>query len=273
MKRIPLVKRIPIAFKNHRKELRDIWESYCLIETYMSIMHDRVKDGIEPTLSLKLIFGCDTKLYSKTDTYGALSSLRIKRNPRHTLIEAIAAFENYHSDLMSMVYRGYPNRLRGQQLSHQESPERTTKLLDVILLSDDKDEMISKLIEEKVRNIFYGSPADFFIKDKGKLGFEDFFEEPAVKPVIDTFIEATARRNLIMHNGGKVDRKYLREVENSQFRLGQIIPVSDEYLRRVIGDLECLSAAATNLVVKHVCKGTATGKLLDSLKKFQSRIK
>lgn len=272
MSKVPLYKRIHVAFKNHRKDLRDTWESFCLIDTYMPPVHGRVKRGDEAPLSLKLIFAPHTKQYSKEDTYGALSSLLSKRNPRRTLIDALISTENYLSDLVSTVYNEYPGRLGGKSSGEVESPTETQKMLDVILSSADKSEMIARIIEEKVRSIFYGNPADFFLKDKAKLGFGDFFKTPKVKPLVDSFVEATARRNIIVHNGGKVDRKYLREVQNPQFRLGQVVPISAEYLRTTIGDLECVSAAATNLVITQVCKKSARGKLMTSLKKFNTRV-
>jgi hypothetical protein len=272
MKRTPLYKRIHTAFKKYRKDLRDTWESFYLINSYMLPVHDRVKAGKEATLRLKLVFGPDTKEYSKEDTYGALASLLLKRNPRRTLIDAMSSTENYLSDLAAMVYREYPGRLGGQSVVQTDSPAQFEKMLSLILSSADKGEMIERLVEERVREIFYGNPADFFLKDKAKLGFGDFFKDAKIKPLLDSFVEATSRRNIVVHNAGRVDRKYMREVKNTQFRLGQAVSIPGDYLRATIANLECLAAAATNLVITQVCQESAKGKLGDSLKKFNARI-
>jgi hypothetical protein len=150
---------------------------------------------------------------------------------------------------MTRVLRDFPGRLAtGAQI---EQGTRELKLLEIIVNSSDKAEMIEKLIEERVRALFYGQPSDFFLKDKSKLGFGDYFSK-SYPTVIERYSEIAARRNLIIHNDGRVDRKYLREVPTTSLKLGQKAPVDQEYLRRSLLTLHGLSATAGVLVCERI---------------------
>lgn len=107
--------------------------------------------------------------------------------------------------------------------------------------------MLERVIEEKVRSLFYGAPSDFFVKDKAKLGFGDHFSKHFAGAIAQ-YAEITARRNVLIHNDGRVDRKYLREVPGIALTLGQKVDVDAEYLRSTLTTLRGLCAHAGVLV-------------------------
>jgi hypothetical protein len=144
------------------------------------------------------------------------------------------------------------------------SEKEETKLVNLILDSSDKEEIISRIIEEKVRGIFYGNPVDFFIKPKTKLRFDKYFETKCQLQLAQ-YTEITARRNVIAHNSGRVDRKYLREVASTQLKLNQAVPLSSAYLKDSIGLLLCLAARATELVLIGHYRSHAAGQLRSRL--------
>ena len=109
--------------------------------------------------------------------------------------------------------------------------------------------MITKIAEEKIRGIFYGKPSDFFTKDKAKIGIDKNIES-YYKSAIENYQEIIARRNIITHNNGKVDRKYLREVKNSSFKLGEKIKIDKEYLKHSIKILHGLASIVTKQVIE-----------------------
>lgn len=133
--------------------------------------------------------------------------------------------------------------------------------------------MISKIAEEKIRGIFYGKPTDFFTKDKARIGIDKNINT-YFKSAIEHYQEILARRNAFTHNGGKVDRKYLREVKSSTFKIGDRPRVDKTYLKQSIQVLHGLSSVATkqaleaNYAVSHIKQ-----KLADYILRFEKNWK
>jgi hypothetical protein len=95
-KPIPPYKRLHLHFKSFRKEIRDIWESYNLIDYYMTAIHQKVQNAEIETFSMPyLLEPHHSKQYSRKNTYGAISHIQRKANPRRTLTETVSTFEDY----------------------------------------------------------------------------------------------------------------------------------------------------------------------------------
>lgn len=244
------------SFKTYEKEIRDIWESYCVVTFYMPKVHDLVKSGELPPLTLTDL-GDNTRVRNEKDTYGAIHHMRVKAYPRRTLVEAVSAFEEFLSFLVQTVYSDHPGKLIN---NNPPSEKEEQKLLELVINSADRDEILEKIIEEKVRGIFYGKPSDFFLKSKVKLDFGDYFSSNCTTQ-IEQYEEITARRNLVIHNGGRVDRKYLREVKGSALKLGQVATLNPEYLANSLSLLRSLAAVAAAVVVVRVYSGDIRGIL------------
>ena len=260
---IPSNIKIQIKFKAYEKSMRDVWESYNLVQHYMGLSKDEVKKGNFNGLPSPSLWGNNVKIIKKDDTYGAISHLRDKSNPRRTLINAVAIFENYLSILTTIVFEDFPGKL----ISHENSKNEDgyQKLLKNIVESIDKNEIVKRIVEEKVRSIFYGKPSSYFRNIK--LEFGNHFTSN-FKDELEIYEEITARRNIIIHNNGKVDRKYLREIKGSGFKLGQTVPIDSEYLRNAIMLLLGLSAEATGVVLRKVYKSDVRGVVLKIERKF-----
>ena len=136
---------------------------------------------------------------------------------------------------------------------------------------DTKEEMISKIIEEKLRSIFYGNPLDIFEKDKVQLSFGKYFTDN-YQHVLDEYKEITATRNVIIHNNGKVDRKYLREVVGTSYNLRNRIILERQYLKKTLSILEGLAAISSKLVVENIYNGIPRSKLENSIKSFKNGV-
>ena len=136
------------------------------------------------------------------------------------------------------------------------------KFMQVILDSSTKEEIIDKLIEERIRGIFYGNPIDFFEKDKAKLGFGTVFKDNYPNAMIH-YAEVINRRNINIHNEGKVDRKYIRET-GSTFRLGTKPKIDEAYLSSAILLLSGIAATSTKLVLERVFASTKHHKFIGS---------
>src|SRR5215211_4699378 len=109
---VPTPVKIQLAFRIYRKEMRDIWESYNLINFYMSEIHTLVKSGDIRLLTLPSLITSDKRTYSSQDTFGAIDHMRSKANPRRSLVDAVATFEDFPFEdflahLVYLTYRDY----------------------------------------------------------------------------------------------------------------------------------------------------------------------
>ncbi len=84
------------------------------------------------------------------------------------------------------------------------------KYLNLILDSDTKEEIFSKIIEDKLRSYLYGNPIEVLEKDKIKLAFKTHFKAN-YQHILDEYKEITARRNIVVHNNGRIDENILEK--------------------------------------------------------------
>ncbi len=253
-------------FRVYDKTISDIWEAFQFHRFYLPILHGLIKKGKAPALSIPSLGNLTIKVQKPNDTLGAISHITTQVSPQRSLIAAVSQSEAFLQYLVVRVLRDHPGRLVNQQA---EQGNRETKLLEIVVGSADKWEMLDKIIEERVRSLFYGAPTDFFLKDKAKLGFGDHFAT-SCQMSVDRFAEVTARRNLLIHNDGRVDRKYLREVPGTNLTLGQKVIVDEAYLQKACLDLRGLCATAGMLVCERVYKNkVAAGKMLERHNTFK----
>lgn len=262
------VSRLHVRYKGFQKAQRDIWESFCIVDFYVPRIKLAIKKGSLPPLDIDRIWNETSRTLDKNDTYGALSSLMEKGNYRRTLLETVLIFEDYMSDLISAVYLDYPKKLLSTATNETESDNTAgyQKLLRLVLEVDDRDEIIDRLVEEKVRGIFYGNPIDVFMKDKARMGFDTYFKDTH-QAEIGKYKIIVAARNLVAHNNGKIDRKFIREADSSAVQ-GKKFVITREFLKESTFILSLLAAHATRLVIENVYKGKPAGNLGSALAKF-----
>ena len=260
-------------FGRFKKTMYDTWEAHVFVGFYSPHLHERVKDGSLPAFRISQIASTNPKTLSKNSTFGTIAHITSVVSPRATFLTCVAVFEQFHSDLCTRVFHDYPMKMK-TGVDDQEQSERQHKLLDIILTSTDKDEMLQRIIEERARGIFYGNPIDFFIFDKGKLEFGSTFKTD-YSDSMTRLAEVIARRNVYVHNDSRVDRKYLREVKGSSAKLGEKLDLPDEYLRPALDLMVCITAVSAQLVCERIYKYPSTGTLAKYYKRarcnFQNR--
>lgn len=264
------IAKIHILMKNYRKKLRHIWEEYSFIEYYAPYLHENIKNGTLPPYEFEPFL--NNRQLRKTTKRTSLSALdQVLKNSikNRVLLDSIGIFEDYICNLAEIVYTDYPEKLKNNNKGQTEKEEQ--KYINFIMDSDTKEEMISKIIEEKLRSIFYGNPLDIFEKDKVKLSFGKYFTDN-YQHVLDEYKEITATRNVIIHNNGKVDRKYLREVVGTSYNLRNRIILERQYLKKTLSILEGLAAISSKLVVENIYNGIPRGKLENSIKSFKNGV-
>lgn len=255
----------PIAvdsiFSELNRGLNDIWADYITNKFYLDKVHKLVKEDQLPRVEiLKLVRNPKPITQSKKTVFGIIDRIKKSRIGYNAFIDTVSQFEKFMSNLVFKVYMDHPGKLRGlAKDSDDETEGRSSKLLALILESDDRYEMINKLAEEKVRGIFYGNPLGLFVSDKARLEFGNYFKENHIYS-LKIFKEATARRNIIIHNKARVDRKYVSEVSGTDLRLGQKVQIDEEYLRSCMLALKDIAAAAANQVSTSIYKVPLHGK-------------
>ena len=265
------VKKIHSSFGLYRKQLRHIWEEYSFVEYYAPHLHSQIKSGsVSPFEFVPFLANDqDVRRMSKDKAISMIGQVLHNSIKHRVLLDAIGAFEDYLCIMVEIVYVDFPNKLKSKQGGLEQ--ERDEKLINIIVDSLDRDEIILRIIEEKLRALFYGNPVDFFEKDKAKLEFGSHFKDK-YSFLLGEYAEITARRNIIVHNSGRVDRKYLREIKSSHYNLGNKIILDKTYLKRSLCVLEGLAAEATFLIINNIYKETVQGKLSLSLQAFRSGV-
>lgn len=79
--------------------------------------------------------------------------------------------------------------------------------------------------------------------------------------------KVVAMRNIVAHNNGRIDRKYIREADAGA-DLGKKIIIEKDFLKKAIYVLSKLAAHATRLVVENVYKENIGGNLGQAIKAF-----
>lgn len=248
IQQVPTYKKISIEFKHYRRDVRHVWEVYCFMMQYIPEITKLIKKKELDIWKFPEISTKNTEIRGISEIGGMAHHIIHKANPRRAIIDAVALFEGFCSKIASIIYKDYPNILIGSENDIQHTHEE--KVLKTLINSDSKEEALEKIAEEKIRSIFYGNPVDFFLKDKARLGFGKYFREN-LGDEIEQYRELVARRNIYIHNNGRVDRKYLREVTNSTFQHNNIAKIDDEYLSSSILLLQDLGCVVAYLVCQN----------------------
>ena len=172
--------------------------------------------------------------------------------PVSVLLSALGLFEALMSDVAKLAYLSNPIRFLGKESKGAGGLElvgerENEKLLNILLASLTREDAIEAYVEEYLRGKFYGNPSDLF--NKNVLGF-DLHKSIAVtcKVELDLFKEITARRNIIVHNRGRVDKKYVREVPGTPFKPAESVNVDSAYLFACLKVLDVLAVNYVNSV-------------------------
>jgi len=233
-------------YKAYCADIFEAFEDYTFQEFYLPEIHKQLKKETIPLMDFESVYPSNNTPFRKKLVYGVIDRQRRKIIARQTLLTAVSVTEDFLQKVAFRVYRDYEYKLE----TSMETPEQQSKLLKIIINSSDKTEIIGRIAEEKIRGIFYGNPVDFFEKDKARIGLNTYFKDN-YPLALEEYKEVIAMRNILTHNNGKVDRKYIREVNNSTFSLGDTVTISKTYLKDSIFLLHGLSTIVVEQVIKN----------------------
>lgn len=150
---------------------------------------------------------------------------------RSSVVMLISYFDFLISDLVHCYHRMYPESLGNKEL---------TISLDDLKVCGDINEAVELVINKKIESVLYGnleSQKEYLRRDL-KI---DLNENIVNWNLIN---EAVERRNIIIHNNGEINRRYLAYVEPSvipeakkDVKEGKILTVNEKYFIRTYEEL------------------------------------
>lgn len=143
------------------------------------------------------------------------SSTAIKIIKRNFLVSIISQFDTYVSDLIKAIFAVRPEIIQSseKQLTFAELNKFNT-------IQEAQDYIIEKEIETVLRESYTEQFKWFENKLKIQLRKD--------LPIWQTFIEITQRRNLFVHNDGKISTQYLNVCKENNVPLDDKLKVGDE---------------------------------------------
>lgn len=248
---------IPAAFSSLSKDLNELWEVHVALTQYLPEAESRIYAGRLPPLRIApFVQPSNAVDKSARTTVGVLQRARVRSSHR-TLIEAVARFEVFVGEVAKSVYFAFgPERLTGPDGITNDS--QLGRLVGWVFESADRDEIIERIIDDRVRSLTYGNGADLLVKDRARLGLGTHFRN-GHDTALDSYAEVLGRRNVIVHSAGRIDRAYLARHPDSSLKLGSKVAVSDGYLGAALGVLRqlatCLAYLSGSAVAGHGLEG------------------
>lgn len=211
---------------NITKFYNDIESNHSLIETYqedfqknMIEINDLISQNKEAAVVIGGIF--DEMLFFSTMRYSD-----ILRN--NILTSLVSFFELLIGDLLHTFYSLKPNALTGGEKEFSFNDLRKYNNLD---------EIIESVRIKRVDSVLRNSLEDWvkFFKNNFKVDFKSTVSE------WDQFNEIFQRRNILVHNGGRMSNQYIKKVSKSYLANNQItikegnqLYINEEYLNSAI---------------------------------------
>jgi hypothetical protein len=143
------------------------------------------------------------------------STTAIKIIKRNFLVSLISQFDTYISDLIKAVFI-----VRPEMLNNSEKQLTFSELSKFSSIDEAKDAIIEREIETVLRE----SHSEQFKWFERKLGLQLRKD----LPIWETFIEITQRRNLFVHNDGKVSTQYLTVCKENKVPLDDKVKLGDQ---------------------------------------------
>jgi len=254
--------------KNYRHRISQMWENYCLVSHYAVALHQPVKTGQIAVPTLPDIFGRGEQTLTISRVLSSLGSLTQRHHGYVTFVYVVSAFEQCIADTVSCVYLRQP-QLMDVVNPNQDTSTQDLKLLKIVVNATTWAEIIDQVAEERVRSIFYGNPMDVFLKDKCRMSLGSWFTDNC-SDEMTVLREIIARRNVVVHNDGRVDRKYLRETKAST-AIETKLDVDFDYMRTVFQIVIQVAGCFSALVLRNLFKQKLKGFLRETLTRYEGQ--
>lgn len=132
---------------------------------------------------------------------------------RMTYVHLVTLFEAALSDIIRAALLYKPQILKSKKVISYED----------ILSEPDMGSLVAKIVDKEISDLTYGSIDDLieYLKNKLHIPIEFLPEEK------EELNWCKAQRNILVHNQGKVDEKFLRVRVNGKYSLGESIIITE----------------------------------------------
>lgn len=140
----------------------------------------------------------------------------------NTLIMLLIRFEDFVSNHIRKMFSKFPEKYLN---------EKSISLAEIndLGINEIKEVVLTKEVEKTMRL----SHTEWFkIYVSHKMNFDNYNDE------LEILKELYARRNILVHNSGKVNKDYLSLVSTCKYKLGDELTVDDEYLKQAFSTIK-----------------------------------
>lgn len=149
------------------------------------------------------------------------------------IVTSVSQFEAFLVYVLKLIILNYPHKL---SISAKNTDSNKKVDLDIILESSDKEEIISRMINERVNQISYLPPNDYLQYFKNVTGIN------ISKKEFHNYVEIKATRDLLIHNSGIINHIYLSKVGKSKRGAeGETIVIGSDYYDHTVATLKELA--------------------------------
>lgn len=201
-----------------------------------------IEDG-EKTLSVKYE---ESRIFDSLSRNSEISTLASKIIPESLFVSLISQYDAFLNRLLESLFEIRPEYLN--------SSERNLSYSQLVEFKD-IDKAREYIIEKEIETILRKSHTDHFIYIENKVNI------PLRKnlPVWKTFIEITERRNILVHNDGKVSNQYLKNCKENKCDLKDIkindrLSVTPEYFNNAYACLYEITVKLTHTIWRKLLK-------------------
>lgn len=179
----------------------------------------RFDDDSDDSVVLRLK---DEEVQTMLDIFDKIAQLSSRFDPllrNMALIYLMALWEAFVSDLMHIMFCHRPEMMKsGANITYEE-----------LLKHASMDDLVTFLASREVRKDSYATTGDrlAFLAGRLRVDFDSMADLS-----IDDLVEMDARRNLLVHNGGIVNRDYMKLVPDTSYAIGDEIGVDEKYWQR-----------------------------------------
>ncbi len=142
----------------------------------------------------------------------------------NTLIMLIIRFEEFISNFITSIFLMFPDKyLNNKCVCFSEIEDLVTEEIKEII------------VIREVESIMHQSYTEWFkLFESHKMAFDQCKEEMSLLK------EIYARRNILVHNSGRVNNIYLKNVPDSKYKLGDLLSVDKKYLEMAFAAIKTL---------------------------------
>lgn len=239
MKKQTLDKRI---YQHHLDIVKELNNSHIFIQRTRDILLNeisQIKDEKADTDKTYNVPSRKGKLFSKEafrtdkELKGLLKEIAERDLFENFIVTNVSKFESYLFKTLAEVIYEYPEKL-GVNVNGIKAYK--TVPIDFVMGSQSIEELIKKVIIDRISGISYATPQQYLQFFQEVTGCKTHDEE-----FVD-YIEIKATRDLLVHNDKKVNDIYLEKVgDKKRGILNQVIPIDGKYFDFTIATMKRVS--------------------------------